>query len=67
MLGPAYKTITDWDKVPVLVDYAYVCNLFRVTEPTVRKWVKEGKIKARKIGHQVRFAKEDLMEFGRSA
>lgn len=67
MLGPAYKHVTNWDKVPILVDYGWVCNIFNVTEPTVRRWVKEGKLKARKVGRQVRFAKEDLMEFGRSA
>ena len=58
-----YKNVTNWNEVPVLVDEAYVCNLFRVHRATLHNWDKKDILKRRRIGGAIRYAKEDLIKF----
>ena len=40
-----------------------VAYIFSVTERTVNNWMKEGKLKGKKIGGKWRFTKEELERF----
>lgn len=53
-----YKTINNWDKLPVVLDLQTVALIFNVTEPTVKSWIYKGKLKGSKIGHKWIFDKE---------
>lgn len=37
-----------------------LCEIFRVSLGTVNNWIKQGKIKAVKIGRSVRFSEEEI-------
>lgn len=37
-----------------------VCKIFKVSLGTVNNWIKEGKIKAVKIGRSVRISEEEI-------
>jgi len=37
------------------------CRVLRVSEPTVRRWVKTGRLRARKIGRDYRFLGSELL------
>jgi excisionase family DNA binding protein len=41
-----------------------VATLLRVSERTVRRWIKDGKLSARRFGRQWRIPKEALDAFG---
>ena len=43
-----------------------LCEIFRVSLGTVNNWIKQGKIKAVKIGHSVRFSDEEVERLKRS-
>lgn len=38
------------------------CRVLRVSEPTVRRWVKSGRLQARRIGRDYRFRGSDLLD-----
>ncbi len=46
-----------------LYTLAEVASRFQVHEQTVRRWVREGQIKAYRAGHQLRFNEGDLAAF----
>ncbi|MPM90561.1 hypothetical protein SDC9_137682 [bioreactor metagenome] len=59
-----YKACTDWSKLELFMSIEDVCNLFKITRPTVFNWCKLGILKPIKLGNLVRFKKEDLMNIG---
>lgn len=38
------------------------CRVLRVSEPTVRRWIKGGRLRARKIGRDYRILGSDLLD-----
>lgn len=59
----AQKFIRSWDEVPLYVDAVYVSRILGVTEETVRKYIRAGKLKSVCVGRQHRIAKEAIQEF----
>ena len=49
--------------VPTLFNYAEAAKMLRVSEKTLRRYVKQEKINTRRIGRFVRFTPEDLNSF----
>lgn len=41
-------------------------DLLKVSERTVRRWIAEGKLRARRFGRQLRIPKEALDQFGQT-
>ncbi len=41
-----------------------VAEMFRCTDRTIRNWVKDGRLQALRIGHTVRFRREDVEALG---
>lgn len=38
------------------------CRLLKISEATARRWIKEGRLRGRKIGRDYRFLGSDLLE-----
>ncbi|WP_018615682.1 helix-turn-helix domain-containing protein [Segetibacter koreensis] len=45
-----------------LFKIADVCNVFRVTRPTIYEWIKDGKLKPYKIRRRVYFLWQDIQQ-----
>lgn len=58
--------ISNWDKLPIVMDMKTVALVLDVTEETVRHMIYHGDLKAVKVGAQWRFDKDYLREFVRS-
>lgn len=57
------KKITSWEQVPLIIDVAYASLLLGVCEVTVRRLIRDGKLKAVKIGEAWKINKADMKEF----
>ncbi len=57
------KFVYSWDEVPVLIDVSYACIILGVTDDTVQKLLRSGKLKGFKIDRSWRIRKKDLMNF----
>lgn len=57
------KFITNWDEVPIVVDLAYISVLLGISNEYARQLVRDGIIKAFKVGKLWRIKKEDLKSF----
>jgi len=53
-----HQTISNWDKLPVILDLQTVALIFNVTETTIKSWIYKGHLKGSKIGHKWVFDKE---------
>lgn len=53
-----YQVISNWDKLPVILDLPTVALIFNVTESTVKSWIYKGQLKGSKIGRKWVFDKE---------
>lgn len=52
------QTISNWDKLPVVLDLHTVSLIFDVTEVTIKNWLYKGTLKGTKIGNKWLFDKE---------
>ena len=59
---PKQKYVTDWSQVPVVVDVPYVSILLGMHPKTIEKHIRDGTIKAFKVGKFWRIRKETLSE-----
>lgn len=57
------KKITSWEQVPLIIDVAYASLLLGVCEVTVRRLIRDGKLKAVKIGEAWKINKADMKDF----
>lgn len=57
------KKITSWEQVPLIIDVAYASLLLGVCEVTVRRLIRDGKLKAVKIGEAWKINKADIKDF----
>lgn len=48
------------DEIPLVVDVAFICDLFQVSDRTVLNLISRGEIKAQKIGVQWRIPKAEV-------
>ena len=55
--------ITNWDKVPVLIDIPYAMVLLGMSRPTVTNLCKNGDLPAVKIGEQWRIDRDKLKSY----
>lgn len=55
-----YKStvISNWDKLPVILDLHTVALIFDVTDVTVKNWLYTNQIKGNKVGRKWIFDKE---------
>lgn len=52
------KTINNWNALPVVLDLQTVALILDHSEPTIKRWLKNGMLKGKKIGHKWLFDKE---------
>lgn len=52
------QTISNWDKLPVVLDIHIVALIFDVTEVTIKRWIYKGALKGTKTGNKWIFDKE---------
>ena len=52
------QTISNWDKLPVVLDIHIVALIFDVTEVTIKRWIYKGALKGTKTGNKWVFDKE---------
>lgn len=57
------KTFTNWDSLPLLLDLEDACDLLRCSDVTVKKFVKQGKIKGNKLGNLWRFDRDSIRDY----
>lgn len=55
--------VYDWDRVPVIVDTAMVCQLLGMSDATVKRLCASGELPARKIGKMWRINRDDLKRY----
>ena len=55
--------ITDWSKVPVLIDVPYAMVLLGMSRPTVSRLCQNGDLPAVKIGEQWRIDRDKLKKY----
>ncbi len=55
--------ITNWEQLPVVLDLHTVALVLGVTDVTVKHWIYDGTIKAKKIGKLWRFDKEYIRSY----
>jgi len=58
MLKVKDTTITNWDKLPVLLDLHTAALVFNVTDGTFKRWLYEGAIQGKKIGRKWFFSRD---------
>lgn len=56
------KYVTNISDVPVFVDVAYMANLMQVSQELVRRMIRDGKIKAAKMGNTWRIPKTEIVK-----
>ncbi len=61
------RPATMWEREPVILDVSRTALVLGLTEYQVRRFAREGKIPAFKVGKLWRFEKGRLMEFARAA
>lgn len=61
-----YRTVSNWDKLPVILDLRTVALIFNVTETTVKSWIYKGQLTGSKIGHKWIFDKEYIKSLTKS-
>jgi len=57
------KAVTNWDKVPLFVDLAYVSAVIGICTETLKKMARSGEFPACKYGRQWRVEKSDWQAF----
>ena len=57
------KTITSWDKLPVLLDVETVCCLLRCSEVTVVRHIKAEHFRGNKLGSVWRIDRDSVREY----
>lgn len=58
------RAVKHWDEVPLIVDPYYVSEMLRTSVNTVYAWIKQGRLKAVKLGGRAwRINRCDLMAF----
>ena len=57
------QTISNWDKLPVVLDLQTVALIFDVTEVTVKNWLYKGALKGVKIGNKWLFDKDYIRSY----
>ena len=55
-------TVTNWERLPAVIDIHMVALIFGVTDGTVKRWIYSGKIEGRKIGRQWFFDRDYFRE-----
>ena len=46
------RTVSNWDKLPVVLDVHTVALIFDVSDQTVKTWLQTGKLKATKVARK---------------
>ncbi len=52
------RIVSNWDKLPVVMDTEMVAMVFNVTTVTIKNWLNSGEIVGRKVGRKWFFDKE---------
>lgn len=55
--------IYSWDEVPLFIDPIYIARLLGLSESTIRRYIRNGELKAMKMERVYRIAKDDLIHF----
>ena len=55
-------TVTNWERLPAVIDIQMVALIFGVTDGTVKRWIYSGEIEGRKIGRQWFFDRDYFRE-----
>lgn len=57
------REITDWDRLPVLMDMQTTCQLLKCADVTVVKQIKDGHFKANKLGRAWLVDRDSVREY----
>ena len=55
--------IHNWDQLPQVIDLHTVALILGVTEMTVKRWLYDGTLKAKKVGKLWRFDKDNVRRY----
>lgn len=55
--------IFSWDEVPLFIDPIYIARLLGLSESTIRRYIRNGEIKAMKVERTYRISRDDLVSF----
>lgn len=56
------RTFINWDQIPVLMTVQEACILLRMSDQTVRNWIKNGTLRGITVGASIRVEKQSVID-----